>query len=120
MSKKVLMVDDSPTVVEAAYDELNEKGYEVEIAYNGMEALEMLELFIPDIIIMDIEMPKLKGYEAAEQIRKNPKLCKIPLIALTGVSPQTLGDKAKYFDAYLVKPFGFEEMIQLVDKLLNR
>jgi|YelNatPaOPRAMG01_1025707.scaffolds.fasta_scaffold326444_1 chemosensory pili system protein ChpA (sensor histidine kinase/response regulator) len=120
MAKRVLFVDDSPTIVEAAYDELNEKGYEVDVAYNGVEALKMIEKSIPDIIILDIEMPKLKGYEVAEIIKMRPDLAKIPLIALTAVSLETIGEKAKYFDAYLVKPFGFEEMIEMVEKKIGK
>ncbi len=116
----MLVVDDSPTIVQAAYDELNDQGYEVEVAYDGMEALKLLEKMVPDIIILDIEMPKMKGYETAEKIRSNPALAKVPLIALTAVSLKTLGEKAKFFDAYLVKPFGFEEMIELVRKTIGR
>jgi CheY-like chemotaxis protein len=118
--KKVLFVDDSPTIVEAAYDELTEQGYEVSVAYNGEEALNLLESDVPDIIILDMEMPVLKGYEVAEKIRANPKLAKIPLIALTALSPAGLGDKAKLFDAYLVKPFGYPEMLKLVAKKIGQ
>jgi chemosensory pili system protein ChpA (sensor histidine kinase/response regulator) len=117
--KKVLFADDSPTIVEAAYDELDEKGYDVSVAYNGAEALELLEDETPDIIILDMEMPKKRGWEVAEKIRDNPKLAKIPIIALTALSPKTLGDKAKLFDAYLVKPFGFEEMTKMVVKFIG-
>ena len=117
--KRILMVDDSPTIVQAAYDELNDQGYEVEVAYDGAEALKILEKFLPDIIILDIEMPGMKGDEVAAKIRQNPALARIPLVALTAVSLKSLGDRAKYFDAYLVKPFGFEEMLELVAKKIG-
>jgi len=118
--KKVLFVDDSPTIVEAAYDELNEQGYEVSVAYNGEEALNLLESEVPDIIILDMEMPVLKGYQVAEKIRADPALSKIPIIALTAISPKTLGDKAKMFDAYLVKPFGYPEMLKVVAQKIGK
>jgi len=119
MKKRVLFVDDSPSIVQAAYDELDARGYEVEVAYDGKEALEILEQNVPDIIILDIEMPKMKGSEVAEKIRQNPALSKIPLIALSAVSPETLGEKAKYFDDYLIKPFGFDEMLNLVKEKIG-
>jgi len=112
--KKVLFCDDSPTIVEAAYDELTEKGYDVSLAYDGAEALELLEFEVPDIIILDMEMPKMRGDEAAEKIRANPRTAKVPIIALTALSAKTLGEKARLFDAYLIKPFGFEDMLKII------
>ena len=113
-TKKVLFCDDSPTIVEAAYDELSEKGYEVSLAYDGVEVLELLEIEIPDIIILDMEMPNMRGDEAAAKIRANPKTAKVPIIALTALSAKSLGEKAGLFDAYLVKPFGFEDMLKII------
>jgi CheY-like chemotaxis protein len=114
MAKKVLFVDDSPTITSAAYDMLDELGYEVDLAYNGKEALDRVQQSKPDIIILDIEMPKLKGYEVAEVVRNIPELKKIPLIALTSVSPESLKEKARLFDAYLIKPFGFDQMLKII------
>jgi len=114
MSKRVLFVDDSPTITSAAYDVLDDLGYEVDLAYNGKEALDRVQQNKPDIIILDIEMPKLKGYEVAEVIRNVPEFSKIPLIALTSVSPDELKEKARFFDAYLRKPFGFDQMLKII------
>jgi CheY-like chemotaxis protein len=114
MSKRVLFVDDSPSVVQAAYDELDAKGYEVDVAYDGEEALERLKENIPDIIILDIEMPRMTGDEVAEIIRKNPDYANIPLIALTAQSAQSIGERSRYFDAYLIKPFGFDQMLKII------
>ncbi len=118
--KKVLFCDDSPTIVEAAYDELTDQGYEVAVAYDGLEAMELIELDPPDIIIMDMDMPKMKGDEAAAKIRANPETAKIPIIALTALSLKSLGEKAKLFDAYLVKPFGFEDMVKIVAEKIGK
>lgn len=120
--KRVLFVDDSPTVVQAAYDELENRGYLVEVAYNGWEALKYLEenpADLPDLIIMDIEMPKMKGDDATRLIRENPAWKKIPVIALTAVSPEHLGSNLSLFDQYLIKPFGFNEMLQMVEGLIG-
>jgi two-component system alkaline phosphatase synthesis response regulator PhoP len=119
MAKKVLFVDDSPSVVQAAYDELDKNGFDVEVAYDGQEALERIKEEIPDIIILDIEMPKMKGDEAAEKIRTNPETASIPIIALTACSAESLAEKSEYFDAYLIKPFGFDEMIKTIKKFIG-
>jgi len=121
--KRVLIVDDSPVFVEAAYDELEEKGYLVEVAYDGKKALVYLEENpdeLPDLIVMDIEMPRMKGNEAARIIRENQGWKDIPIIALTGTSPEHLENGKELFDAYLVKPFGFPEMLELVEKTIGR
>jgi CheY-like chemotaxis protein len=120
--KRILLVDDSPSIVEAAYDELEEKGYVVDVAYNGKKALKLLEENpedLPDLIVMDIEMPKMRGDEAARIIRATPAWSKIPIIALTGISPDSLGAQAGLFDNYLLKPFGFEKMLALVEEMIG-
>lgn len=119
MSKKVLVTDDSPSIVQAACDELEALGYEVEVAYNGSEALERLQTFKPDIIILDIEMPKMRGDEVAEKLRANPEFSSIPLIALTARSADTIGERQVHFDAYLIKPFGFQDMIKIIKEKIG-
>jgi len=120
--KRILLVDDSPTLVQAAYDEMDGKGYLVEVAYHGKAALKYLEEnpdAPPDLIIMDIQMPKMTGDEAARTIRQNPAWKNIPIIALTAVAPDSLGQYLAYFDNYLVKPFGFNEMLELVERTIG-
>ena len=120
--KTILLVDDSPTVVTTAYDELDERGYMVEVAYNGQLALKRLTEFgdnLPDLIVMDIEMPKMRGDEAAKVIRETPAWSHLPIIALTGVAPENLGPAAKLFNNYLIKPFGFDQMLKLVEEMIG-
>ena len=120
--KKILLVDDSPSLVAAAYDELDDRGYLVDVAYDGLEALALLEEMtdeLPDLIIMDIEMPNMRGDKATRLIKQNPDWKDVPVIALTGVSPDHLGEALAYFDNYLVKPFGFEEMLALVERMIG-
>ena len=121
--KRVLFVDDSPTVVQAAYDELEESGYLVEVAYNGKEAVKYMDQNpseLPELIIMDIEMPKMPGDQAAKQIRETPEWKDIPIIALTAKAPESLGANLAYFDNYLVKPFGFNEMLEMVERVIGK
>jgi CheY-like chemotaxis protein len=120
--KKILLVDDSPTVVAAAYDELEELGYMVDVAYNGKEAIKLINESAdepPDLNVMDIEMPKMKGDEAAEIIKNNPAWQRIPIVALTGVAPDSIGNSLAFFDNYLVKPFGFNELLDLVKRMIG-
>jgi CheY-like chemotaxis protein len=120
--KKILLVDDSPTVIAAAYDELEELGYMVDVAYNGKEAIKRMEESAadpPQLIVMDIEMPKMKGDEAAALIKARPEWNQIPIVALTGVAPDSLGGSLAYFDNYLVKPFGFNELLDLVKRMIG-
>jgi len=120
--KKILLVDDSPTVVSAAYDELEEMGYVVDVAYDGKESIKRLEQNpeeLPHLIVMDIEMPKMRGDEAAQLIKQNPAWNHIPIVALTARAPDTIGDFLAYFDNYLVKPFGFNELLDLVQRMIG-
>ena len=120
--KRILLVDDSPTLVQAAYDELDDRDYLVEVAYDGKAAVKYMEENpddLPHLIIMDIEMPKMSGDEATRIIKQNPAWKDIPIIALTGVAPDNLGESLAYFDNYLVKPFGFNEMLELVERMIG-
>ncbi len=120
--KRVLFVDDSPTVVEAAYDELEDKGYVVDVAYNGKKAIKILEECeeeLPHLIVMDIEMPKMKGDEAVIQIKQNPAWKHIPVIALTARKQDVIGEALDLFEDYLIKPFGFDSLLETVEKLIG-
>jgi CheY-like chemotaxis protein len=120
--KRVLVVDDSPTVVQAAYDELEERGYLVDVAYNGKAALKLLTENaddLPALIVMDIEMPKMRGDEAARVIRDTPAWAFIPIVALTGRKPENIDDADSLFNRYLIKPFGFEQMIKLIEEMIG-
>lgn len=120
--KRVLIVDDSPTIVEAAYDELEDKGYTVEVAYNGKKALEHLEECgedLPDLVVMDIEMPKLRGDEATKIIKSTPAWKHLPVVALTGRKQDIVGDAVALFENYLIKPFGFEKLVEVIEELIG-
>ena len=116
---KVLFVDDSVTMIHAASDELEAAGFETEVATDGSEALECVARSRPDLIILDIEMPVMRGDEAAQRLRNDPATRDIPLIALTSRSPETLGPAVKLFDHVLTKPFGFVELIPRINELLK-
>ena len=117
---RILIVDDSPVFLLAAGDAMEEQGYEVETARNGAEGVELARKIKPDLIIMDIEMPIMMGTKAAMELRSDPELASVPIIAMTSFSPDSLGEDIKLFNDCLTKPFGFSEIIPMVKTLLEK
>ena len=118
---KVLIVDDEPNIVMAVEFLLQREGYHTEKAFNGMEALDLATRFLPDIIVLDVMMPGLNGFEVAEQIRRLPQLEYTKIIFLTAKGTQR--DKetgyAKGAEAYMLKPFENEELVTIVNEMLT-
>ena len=72
MSKKVLLVDDEPNIVAALEFLLEKNGYDVKVAANGVEAIAQLDAFRPDLVLLDVMVPKLSGYEVCQRMRARP------------------------------------------------
>jgi signal transduction histidine kinase len=111
--KRILVVDDNADAAEALALMLRLSGHEVETAFDGIEALEVAETFSPEIVLLDLGMPRLNGYDTARTIRSKPWGRDITLIALTGWGQpkdrtQTL---EAGFNAHLVKPVGHEDLL---------
>ena len=124
---KILLVDDDIDFVEATKIVLESKPYEVIVAHEGDEALRKARAENPDLIILDIIMPVKDGFTAAEQLKKDPQLSKIPVIMLTSFSsrgqetslPVSRGFALEAED-YVEKPIAPEELLARLDKLLKR
>lgn len=121
MKKRILLVEDDPGTIDVMRQELEFLGYEVTVAENGVEAVEMAISQLPDLIVMDIRMPKMDGLQAASLIRSNPKTKDIPILAATvNALP---GDREKCLasgcDGYIAKPFTHKELGAAVEKLLK-
>jgi len=115
---KVLIVDDNRMILQALSDHLENLGYDTEVAINGLDALDLIEEEVPDLIIMDIVMPKMGGIEATEKIKANPKTSSVPVVAFTSQSNQ--GQWGKLFDDYLIKPFGYDELTSIVERFIGQ
>jgi two-component system, cell cycle response regulator DivK len=106
MNKRILVVEDQPDNRRILRDMLGNAGYELIEAETGEEALIAVEAQRPDLILMDIQLPVMDGYEATRRIRSNPKLKSIPIIAVTSYA--LAGDEAKALavgcNAYVTKP----------------
>jgi CheY-like chemotaxis protein len=112
MPERVLIVDDYPKAAEAVGWLLKQTGSEVRRASDGLEALEIAEQFIPDVMLVDINLPKLNGYEVAERIRQRAWGKRTIMIAFTGWIAQEERARAREagFDAVLLKPFSRAEL----------
>jgi two-component system, OmpR family, KDP operon response regulator KdpE len=117
--KSILVVDDDLLVVKYLRANLQTEGYQVHAALDGNEALEMLEKELPDLVILDINMPIMDGYEVCRRIRQ---WSQVPILILSVLAGEE--DKVKCLDSgaddYLVKPFGVSELTARVRALFRR
>lgn len=122
MSKRLLIVDDEPNLLRAVAACLKAENYEVSTARSGREALLQLAESIPDLIVSDIRMPGMDGYQLARQLRGSPRTALVPIVFLT--AKDETADRIEGFragiDAYLTKPFEPEELIAVVNAILHR
>jgi two-component system cell cycle response regulator DivK len=113
MSKRILVVEDHEDNRRIMRDLLTSSGYEVLEAVTGIEGVTAAETYRPDLILMDIQLPGIDGYEATRQIKANPNLQKVPIIVVTSYALS--GDDVKAFeagcDAYVAKPFSPRELL---------
>jgi DNA-binding response OmpR family regulator len=121
MTKKVLIVDDEENIVISMEFLLNQAGYALEIARNGQEALTKVATFTPDLILLDVMMPKINGFEVCRRVRENPAWQMIKIIMLTakGREVEVTKGLALGANAYIIKPFSTKELMAQVDHILD-
>ena len=115
----VLVVDDDPDILEALSEILEAEGFEIRRARNGKEALERLEPDPPNLILLDLMMPVMDGWEFAQRMRQKPTVAGIPLIVLS--ADRNVGSKAADIGAvgHLAKPFELNDLLDMVRRSLN-
>ncbi len=122
MAKRILVVEDNPDNRTLIVDILLTQGYEVLVVPNGLECLGLLERERPDLILMDLRLPKLDGWEAARRIKSHPEWQDIPVIALTAQA--MIGDRQKALDAgcddYIPKPLDMRELTSKIHHFLGK
>lgn len=118
--KKVLICDDDPAILRVLQVNLEIEGYDVYIAHHGEEAVELAMAHHPDLVILDIMMPRLDGYEACEAIKSNSATADIPVVFLSARAQQSDIERGRSFGVaeYLTKPFDPMELLQVVERLL--
>ena len=121
-NKKLLLIDDDPNLILLVKDYLEFRGYNVDTAENGREALEVLDHLIPDMIICDVMMPEMDGYTLIKHIREEPVTNRIPVLFLSakGQSQDRVKGLNEGADVYMSKPFEPEELVAQVESSLKQ
>ena len=121
-NKKLLLIDDDPNLILLVKDYLEFRGYNVDTAENGREALEVLDRLVPDMIICDVMMPEMDGYTLVQHIRKEPVTNRIPVLFLSakGQSQDRVKGLNEGADVYMSKPFEPEELVAQVESSLKQ
>ncbi|MCY7420340.1 MAG: response regulator transcription factor [Chitinophagaceae bacterium] len=118
--RRILVVEDEPKIADTLKLGLGENGYEVDVAYDGKIGLKLFETFPFNLVVLDINLPGMNGYELCKIIRQHN--AQIPVIMLTALS--SLNDKIEGYDAgaddYIIKPFEFKELLMKIRVLLKR
>lgn len=120
MTDKILLVEDNDMLQEILSARLTMKGFNVHIASNGLEAVEFAQSFRPDLILMDMSLPFMNGWEATKAIRETPEISNVPIIALTAhamVTEKEKGLKAGC-NLYMTKPVDFQRLLAKINDFL--
>ncbi len=122
MSKRLLVVDDEPNLLRAVAAVLRGEGFEISTARSGKEALVAVARNLPDLIVSDVRMPGMDGFELARRLRHAPNFALLPIVFLT--AKDETEDRVEGFragvDAYLTKPFEPDELVAVINNILQR
>ena len=122
ISGKILLVDDEPGLREAVQAYLEDSGFDVNVASNANQGWDILQSYLPDLVITDIMMPQIDGYQFLQKLREDPRFKALPVVFLTakGMTTDRIQGYQAGCDAYLSKPFDPEELVAIVENLLQR
>ncbi|MGM3305623.1 response regulator transcription factor [Anabaena sp. WFMT] len=122
MSAQLLLVDDEPGLREAVKEYLQESGFSVQTASNAREGWDLMQQSTPDLVISDIMMPQVDGYQFLKQLREDPRFQALPVVFLTakGMTGDRIQGYQAGVDAYLPKPFDPDELVAIIENLLVR
>lgn len=119
LAKRVLIADDNRDWADGLAVLLEDEGYAVQTAYDGRQAIEAARSFFPDIVVLDIRMPRMTGYEAASVFRRHPESTRPVLVAITAWPGESGKSRAEMtgFDHYLAKPADPSAVLELLKRL---
>ena len=122
MAYKILVVDDEPPIVRLMEFILARQGHEMLIAVNGQEALDKVRAHQPDLVLLDIMLPRIDGYEVARTLRADPATATLPIIMLSAKAQEEDIQKGidVGVDEYITKPFSPEQLVGVVGDYLSR
>ena len=118
---RVLLVDDEPTLLDVLSQYLSLAGFEVITANDGAEALKLVVTTKPHIVVLDIMMPHINGWEACERIKQDPRTCGIPILFLTAVNQAQDHARAKQLcvQGYVTKPCEPAHLVEVIRQILH-
>ena len=124
--KRILVVDDEPDFCLIVQGQLEKEGFEVDVAYNGVEGLERVQENPPDAIVLDVMMPEKDGYEVCKELKEDDNFCDIPVLLLTAVASHVTSTRYSHADGmateaddYIAKPASAEEISQSLKRMLQ-
>jgi DNA-binding response OmpR family regulator len=122
MNPKILVADDEPNIVISLEYLLKREGYTVVIAHDGEEALQAIRREQPDLVLLDVMMPKKTGFEVCQEVRADDAMqaTKILMLTAKGRDTDVAKGTALGADAYMTKPFSTRELVQKVAEMLGR
>jgi two-component system response regulator VicR len=119
---RVVCIEDEPEMIDLVRLILGRKGFEVIGADGGIEGLETVKREKPDLVLLDLMMPDMDGWEVYQQVKADPELREIPIIVVTAKAQsidKVLGLHIAKVDDYITKPFGPQELLESVEKILG-
>lgn len=121
MTKKILIVDDEPNIVISLEFLMKKEGFDVAVAVDGEEALAKVASFSPDLVLLDVMMPKKSGFEVCEALRADPARAGLQIVMLTAKGRDTEVAKGLAIgaDAYVTKPFSTKDLVAKVKTMLG-
>ncbi|MEK6193076.1 MAG: response regulator [Deltaproteobacteria bacterium] len=124
--KRILVVDDEPDFCLIVQGQLEKEGFEVDVAYNGVEGIEKVQANPPDAIVLDVMMPEKDGYEVCKELKEDDKFCDIPVLLLTAVASHVTSTRYSHADGmsteaddYIAKPASAEEISKSLKRMLQ-
>ena len=119
--KKILIVDDEPDILKVVSFRLKKMGYNIFLAINGKEGLDLARKERPDLILLDLRLPVMDGYEVCRRLKADKELKHIPIILLTASNITEIREKLMQFKAedYIIKPFEPQELLKKVKKFIG-
>ena len=122
IKRKVVCVEDDPEIIDLIKFILDRKGFEFIGAIGGREGLETMRRVEPDLVLLDLMMPEMDGWEVYKQMKADAKLSNIPVIVVTADGQpitKVLGLHIAHVDDFITKPFGPQELIRSIEKVLS-
>lgn len=121
MGQKILLIDDDPEITNILGDSLKAAGYQIEVCDSGLDALNAILSYKPDLLLLDVMLPGVDGFTLAKQITEGAATSELPIIVLSGLEPSVaMFKRFRQVAAFMPKPFNPEELLEIIRKTLAK